>query len=124
MSEYVKSFAVDTILNALENPLIITDPDGIILFYNKSAIKNGFPVAGSILKEGIDLIQAVPVHHKKIVNDFLKQAVTTQKLVRREISIKDTNGNIHYFELSFSPLLSNTGDVDQICVTSLDITEK
>ena len=111
------------ILNYVGEGLIVIDPRGEILFCNHvpEQFESQFDI---FLETGKSIFDVVPHDSKAIMQMKVNEVKEFKRPQVSEISLKNRNGQMIFFEITYNPILDENDAVEKICLTSRDITHQ
>src|SRR5688572_975367 len=110
-----------TILDHMEDSIVVVDPGGEILFYNATARRNEM-MASRPLQTGVSVFEIISPDRTEIVR-YLLEAVRSTKLSQRTVAeYKHPLGYSFFFDVVYNPILNEHEQLEQICIVGHDIT--
>lgn len=112
------------ILNNLNDSIVIIDPFGQIVFYNKQALHIQKSISDKPVQIGYHFSDVVNDEYKHDITEILKAVRTKKKPITSFVECNTHAGTRIYFEMKFSPLLDNSGRIQNIHIISQDVTPR
>ncbi|MBS1538004.1 MAG: PAS domain S-box protein [Bacteroidetes bacterium] len=115
-------------LNALFNnslqAFILLDKKLNILAFNRVAQIGSISFWGKDLVEGDCILQILSKEYQQQYREFCDIAFSGKSHIVSEIELKTYNSRKVWIEISFVPIVSDNGEVTQICFSGLNITKR
>jgi PAS domain S-box-containing protein len=111
----------ETVLDHMTESLVLIDPDGKIVFFNKVA-ESYQALAKVPFSKGISFYDLLSEDHEKIFRLTIAEVIRNIEQRVFEAVFKDPKGNSYFFEISISPISQAYNKVVQVCIVSRDIT--
>ncbi len=111
-----------SILDHIEDAVIVTDKKGEIVFFNKAAITLSREALAGTLQVGGQLPDLAPESRKKLIRETLLSIQLEKKPIRTFAQYSNIEGHTFYLEESYTPLLNEHGDLQYIHTFIRDIT--
>ncbi|MBA3986213.1 MAG: PAS domain S-box protein, partial [Flavobacteriales bacterium] len=99
------------------------DTNGIIKTFNTKAAQNIFLNAGLEIKIGSNIYDFVHPSRKKNFKGLLSK-VLAGETVQYDHSFERKNGDTKWFIFTINPAYNKAGEIEGVCITSADITER
>jgi PAS domain S-box-containing protein len=113
----------NAVLNQVTEPMIVVDWDGNIIFFNEGLTRYEY-LARQQFKKGMPLVDVVSADRKEIFLTMLRQVKTNHIPVTSEAEYKDARGRSVFFEVTFSPVMIEGNEPEQICILLHEITHQ
>lgn len=117
----MKELNCESVLNQVTDSMVIIDSEDKIVFINKGAERYQH-LARAAFKTGTSLIDLVSAERKEIVSTILKQVKNNKKPQTTEAEYKDARGNSFFFEITYNPIITESKELEHICVVFHEIT--
>lgn len=116
---------LNSILNNIDEALIITDADGKILLLNEAASIHGKSLLlGRPLQEGEYLANVASPKRKKIVGEMIREIHRKKRPGKSFAEYTNLLGSTVYLELNYVPILNDTRELTHIYLFVRDITSQ
>ncbi len=114
---------LDSLLNNIDEAVIITDATGKILFFNEPALiqSHSAEISGP-LREGEYLTNIAGPRRSKIVQGIINELNLRKRTERSFTEYTDKEGNTVYIDLNYIPILNDTKELTHIYIFGRDIT--
>ncbi len=112
----------EDILDQLEELVIILDPQGRILAFNREADRVQQALGTVPFKRGSDFIEHVPEHRKAAVTRILRQLNEEKRSVKTFAEYPTRSGPTIFLDLCYFPVLNGSGIMQGIRVIGMDVT--
>ncbi|HEY3405744.1 MAG TPA: ATP-binding protein [Ohtaekwangia sp.] len=109
------------ILNHMTEGMVITNPEGEVLFFNEVA-GNYKVVLNHPLQKGKSLLDIISPSRRDLVTTILEEVNQKKKPRITEAEYKLPDGIPNFFEVTYSPVLDEAKELTSICIVSRDIT--
>lgn len=113
---------VASILNNIDQSLLITDRDGGLLFFNREAIHTIGMVNKKPLRIGESIVTYASRERKKIVLETLQELSQRKQSVKTWAEYTQLNGLTMHLELNYVPIVDDQENILFISVLVKDIT--
>lgn len=114
---------LDSLLNNIDEAVIITDPTGRILLFNEPAlIQNNMLEATKPLKEGEYLINVSNPKRRKVISGIIKELNTKKQNEKSFVEYRNRQGATVYLDHNFVPVLNTENELSHIYLFVRDIT--
>ncbi|MCI0751419.1 MAG: PAS domain-containing sensor histidine kinase [Flammeovirgaceae bacterium] len=113
---------LNSILNNIDDALIIMDPYGKILLYNQVAEDINKVLVKVPIGINKNLAQVISPDRSKVVSDLIKEVRTTGKSARKFAEYLTNEGTPIYLEFHYIPVSNDESEVSHIHLLARDIT--
>ncbi len=113
---------LNSILDNIDQFVIITNRGGEMLFFNKEAAHTASTVNKKPLKIGENLLSYISAERKKMVADILQELEIRKETVKTWAEYTQLNGLTMHLELNYIPVLDDMQNLSYISVLGRDIT--
>ena len=113
----------ETLLNNAEESIMLLDEDLNIVTYNSSFADKYKQYLGHELEIGKPILDIIPDNRKKATKEKYQQ-VLNGKSLRLEIPFSTIDHGQKVFEIVYKPIKNESGDIDQVFVSMLEITDQ
>jgi two-component system cell cycle sensor histidine kinase/response regulator CckA len=111
------------IFDSSPQAFVLTDPDGTIKAFNRTAAEWAARVGGWQLVEGGRLGDLAPPGELELWDDCFRAALLNRPTTR-EWSLPDAGGTQHWYETSHVPVVDDTSRVVGVCLSVADTDER
>ncbi len=118
-----EKFNSDAILNQLSDSLVVLDGKDKILFFNQG-IERFRHLVRKQPQKGESFVDIVSAEREEVVKTIIRQVRKSRKPLTTEAEYKDTTGRSYFFEVTYTPIIADQHDSDQICVVGHEITHQ
>src|SRR5579871_704337 len=108
--------------NTFQN-IVLMDREGRIKAFNPNAAAAVHEETGKELEVGRDMAEYFHPENVKFFQKNLKQ-VLDGEAVQLERPLPVGEGEVHWFEVNYHPVFGAGGEIEGVCLTSLDIDER
>lgn len=121
---HLKAF-YEQVLNDLPADVAVMDPDGRIVFLNRTSVRDPELRAWLIGKTGLDYCQrrGLDPSLAERRHACIAEAVATRQVVRFEETLRNADGETRHILRMASPMIGPSGTVEQVIGYGLDITD-
>jgi PAS domain S-box-containing protein len=113
---------LSTILDNINQSVVIINPAGEMLFFNKEAAYFSDAINKKPLKVGLNLLEFASNGRKKIISDILTEMPSRKEPVKTWAEYTQLNGLTMFLELSYIPVLDDNQNLSYISILGKDIT--
>lgn len=113
---------LNSILNNIEQSVIITDKAGDMLFFNKEALHIVSTLNKNVLRLGENLVTYASTERKKAVSEIFSELTLKKESVKTWAEYTQLNGLTMYLELNYIPVLDDDKNVSYVSILAKDIT--
>ena len=113
---------LNSILDNIEQSVIITDKVGAMLFFNKEAIQTISALNKNALRVGENLLAYTSEERKKAVSEIFSELGVKKDTVKTWAEYTQLNGLTMYLELNYIPVLDDDKNVSYVSILAKDIT--
>jgi PAS domain S-box-containing protein len=113
---------LDSILDNIDQSVIITNREGEMLFFNKEAVHTLGTINRTPLKVGEHILSYASTERKKVVNEIFHDLTVHKKTIRTWAEYTQLNGLTMHLELNYIPVLDDHENISYISVLGRDIT--
>src|SRR5688572_13153967 len=113
---------LNSILDNIDQSVIITNREGAMLFFNKEAAHTLGTVTKKTLQLGENILSYASLERRQAVSEILKDLASRKQPVKTWAEYTQLNGLIMHLELNYIPVLDEKEDVLYISVLCRDIT--
>jgi PAS domain S-box-containing protein len=113
---------LDSILDNIDQSVIITNREGKLLFFNNEATHTLSTLTDKTLKLGENLLSYISKDRKKIVNQIFNDLATKKQSIKSWAEYTQLNGLTMHLEVNYIPVFDEQADLSYISVLARDIT--
>lgn len=113
---------LNTILDNIDQFVIITNPEGEIRFFNREAIYLVGAIQKKPLKEGSNLLEFASDERRTLVHKILVELRRKKEPIKTWAEYTQLNGLTMYLELNYIPILDENQNLSYISIMGRDIT--
>lgn len=114
---------LDSLLNNIDEAIVITDPTGKILFFNEPAQSQNFSLQkAKPLRIGEYLPNVGAPRRRKVLQGIIKDINRKKQVEKSFVEYSNHQGATVYLDLSYIPILNEENEVTHIYIFSRDIT--
>jgi PAS domain S-box-containing protein len=113
---------LDSILDNIDQSVIITKRGGEMLFFNKEAVHTVGTLNKKPLRVGENILSYISAERKETVAEILQEMEVRKETVKTWAEYTQLNGLTMHLELSYIPVLDETQNLSYISVLGRDIT--
>src|SRR5258706_1523193 len=113
---------LNSLLDNLDESLIILDKEGKILFFNEVALKLSKSVLTQPFQVGKHLIDSTNLETSLVIRDIIQEIQLTKVPEKHFAEFKNQNGTIASLEFNFVPVINEEGVETHIHLLIRDIT--
>ena len=115
---------LNDILDNLSDAIIVIDPVGHILLYNKEALRIQKSVSEKTLQIGDSFLDLQSHEGKQILSEVLKTVKRQKKHVKNFAEFKTQGGASIFLEITFIPVLGRRKEIKYVNIITHDITSR
>lgn len=113
---------LNSILDNVDQSVIITNPLGEMLFFNKEAAHLSGTLNKKPLQVGVNVLEYVSEERTKVVRTILSEMSSQKEMVKSWAEYTQLNGLRMYLELNFIPVLDDDQNLSHVSILARDIT--
>jgi len=111
------------ILDSARQAFVLLDRDGRVRAINRAGELAGQQILGCEIRPGAELVQLVPERERAPLASGIRRALSGETLTR-EHATAGPDGAPLWLEISYTPVRHAGGEIDGVCWTVLDVTER
>ena len=113
---------MESILNNIDEALIIADGDGRILYFNEVAFNLSKDILAKPLEKGDDMVHIVSQSRKETIRDMIRNMRVQKQSEKSFAEYVNRQGSTIYLELNYVPVTNDTNELTYIQTFARDIT--
>jgi PAS domain S-box-containing protein len=113
----------NAVVSSIPEPMIVLNLEDQVVFVNQEA-KRFEDLVPTPITIGAVFSDVVGEGRKELVSNLLLQVKRDQRTLVTEAEYKDAKGRLYFFEVSYSPIISESHRLQYICIRSREITHE
>ena len=110
-----------SLLDSVEESLMIIDAEGRVLLFNDSA--GQLHLFDPPIQSGAILFDSIPLQRRDFIRRVVRDVLQSQKTHFTNADYSDSTGKTFYFEIRYSPIMDGA-DVNQVFIEARDVTQQ